>query len=70
MNDVGTMRTGAAVRLQRDMRASVSGVNRGARKAGMPIDGSMRFDTTKNAINQAFAGFASSIRCRAGMFHQ
>ncbi|RQT57362.1 hypothetical protein DF043_22900 [Burkholderia cepacia] len=64
------MRTGAAARLQRDMRASVSCVNRGARKAGMPIAGSMRFDTTKNAINQAFAGFASSIRCRAGMFHQ
>ncbi|RQT72597.1 hypothetical protein DF029_12705 [Burkholderia cepacia] len=64
------MRTVAAARLQRDMRASVSCVNRGARKAGMPIAGSMRFDTTKHAINQAFAGLAQSIRCRAGMFHQ
>ncbi|RQZ95560.1 hypothetical protein DF054_32465 [Burkholderia cepacia] len=63
MNDVGTMRAVAAARLQRDMRASVSCVNRGARKARRPIAGSMRFDTTKHAINQAFGGFASSSGC-------
>ncbi|WP_081066800.1 hypothetical protein [Burkholderia cepacia] len=70
MSDVDTMRTGAAAQLPRDLRASVSCVNRGDRKAGRKIAGSMRFDTTKHAINQAFAGIASSNGRRVGMFHQ
>ncbi|ORT87388.1 hypothetical protein B7G54_07665 [Burkholderia puraquae] len=63
MDDAVTMRTGSAARLPCDMRASVSCVNRGDRKAGRPIAGSMHFDTTKRVINQAFAGMASSNRC-------
>ncbi|WP_254608044.1 hypothetical protein [Burkholderia lata] len=70
MNDAVTMRTGVAARLLRDMCASVSSVYRGDRKAGKPIAGSMRFDTTKCAINQAIAGMASSKMCWIGMFHQ
>ncbi|WP_243771771.1 hypothetical protein [Burkholderia sp. D-99] len=63
MDDAVTMRTGAAARLPRNMRASVSCMNRGDRKAGWPIAGSMPFDTTKRTINQAFAWMASSNRC-------
>ncbi|RBJ73825.1 hypothetical protein C3L29_034120 [Pseudomonas sp. MWU12-2534b] len=63
MNDAVTMRTGAMARWPRDSRASVSCVYRGDRQASGPVAGSMRFDTTKRAINQAFAAVASSKRC-------
>ncbi|OXI42293.1 hypothetical protein CFB84_24000 [Burkholderia aenigmatica] len=54
---------GVAARLPRDRRAFVSCVYRGDRKAGRLIAGSIRFDTTKRTINQAFAGMASSKMC-------
>ncbi|OXJ09355.1 hypothetical protein CFB45_20160 [Burkholderia sp. HI2500] len=63
MNDAVAMRTEPAARLPRAMRASVSCMYRGDRKASGEIAGSMRFDTTKRTINQAFAGIASSKRC-------
>ncbi|OXI17341.1 hypothetical protein CFB43_21860 [Burkholderia sp. AU15512] len=63
MNDAVAMRTGAAARLPRDTRASVSCMYRGDRKASGEIAGSMRIDTTKRTINQAFAGMAPSNRC-------
>ncbi|PRG03107.1 hypothetical protein C6Q17_30780 [Burkholderia contaminans] len=63
MNDAVAMRRGAAPRLPRDMRASVSYMYRGDRKAGGSIAGKMRFDTTKSTMNQDFAGMASSKRC-------
>ncbi|OXI56221.1 hypothetical protein CFB47_22340 [Burkholderia sp. AU27893] len=63
MNDAAAMRTGAAAQLPRDMRASVSCMYRGDRKAGDSIAGSMRFDTTQRMMNQAFYEMASSNRC-------
>ncbi|OXJ31651.1 hypothetical protein CFB82_22690 [Burkholderia sp. HI2714] len=63
MNDAVAMRAGTAARLARDMRTSVSCMYRGDRKASGSIAGSMQFDTTKRAINQAFAGMASSKMC-------
>ncbi|MBA9828835.1 hypothetical protein DI458_00260 [Burkholderia contaminans] len=70
MNDAVGMRTGAAARLPRDMRASVSCMYRGDRKAGGSIAGSMRFDTTQRVRNQAFSGVVLSNRCRVRMFHR